>query len=192
MAGLGALIVHALWLLLPAYLSNMLPVLVGGGPPVDGGRTWKDGRRVFGDGKTWRGLLLAPPLAAGVFTAVDVLVPAGYPFVDLAAAPPWTFAFALALGYGALVGDLAESFAKRRLGKERGAPWLGFDQLDFVIGAWAFGVLASLLLLPFYGTLWFPAAFPWPVLLMQVVLTPLLHLAVNFIGYKLKLKEVPW
>ncbi|HUU07508.1 MAG TPA: CDP-archaeol synthase, partial [Thermoplasmata archaeon] len=42
-----------LWLMLPALIPNPAAVLVGGGTPMDLGRTWR-GRRVLGDGKTWR------------------------------------------------------------------------------------------------------------------------------------------
>ncbi|MFB6219607.1 MAG: CDP-archaeol synthase, partial [Halobacteriaceae archaeon] len=53
----------ALWAMLPAYVPNNAAVLVGGGRPIDGGRTWR-GRRLLGDGKTWRGT--AGGVAAGV------------------------------------------------------------------------------------------------------------------------------
>ena len=69
MAGLVLTVLSALWLFLPAYVSNMMPVFVGGGRPIDGGRAWRDGRRMLGDGKTWRGLLLAP-LVATAFTGI--------------------------------------------------------------------------------------------------------------------------
>ena len=45
------------------------------------------------------------------------------------------------LNVSALLGDAAKSFVKRRLGKERGASWLGPDQLDFVLGAWLLAAL---------------------------------------------------
>ncbi|MFA6036169.1 MAG: CDP-archaeol synthase, partial [Candidatus Micrarchaeia archaeon] len=46
-----------LLLVLPAYFANSSPVLLGGGAPVDLRRNFSDGRRIFGDGKTWRGLV---------------------------------------------------------------------------------------------------------------------------------------
>src|SRR2546427_7243325 len=67
---------QALWFFLPAYVANPMAVVFGGGTPIDFGRTLRDGERLFGDGKTWRGLvggtlagaflglLLAPPLLA--------------------------------------------------------------------------------------------------------------------------------
>jgi len=51
------LILKASWLMLPAYMANPTAVVFGGGTPVDMGKNWKDGRRIFGDGKTFRGLI---------------------------------------------------------------------------------------------------------------------------------------
>ncbi|MHB8605298.1 MAG: CDP-2,3-bis-(O-geranylgeranyl)-sn-glycerol synthase [Thermoplasmatota archaeon] len=185
---LYATVFQALWLFLPAYLANMAPVFVGGGKPVDGGRVWKDGRRMLGDGKTWRGLLLGPLAAA----LVMLLFVAGRPllvaifrieFEDLG---PLLVAIPVfyVLGFGALAGDATESFFKRRIGKERGARWLGFDQLDFVVGAFVLG---------------FALAYPWMIarwtlarVLAIVILTPALHLIVNYIGWKIGKKDVPW
>ena len=65
--GLGAIVATALWAMLPAYVPNNAAVLGSGGRPINGGRTW-GGRRVLGDGKTWRGTLVGT--AAG--TALEV------------------------------------------------------------------------------------------------------------------------
>ena len=42
----------AILFIIPAYVANSIPVVMGGGPPLDGGRMWKDGKRILGDGKT--------------------------------------------------------------------------------------------------------------------------------------------
>src|SRR2546427_1069996 len=47
----------AFWFLLPAYVANPMAVVFGGGTPMDFGRTLRDGRRLLGDGKTWRGVM---------------------------------------------------------------------------------------------------------------------------------------
>ncbi|HDH07353.1 MAG TPA: CDP-archaeol synthase, partial [Thermoproteales archaeon] len=48
-------------LFLPAYISNVSPLLVtrltGGGTPLDMGMTFIDGRRLLGDNKTIKGTL---------------------------------------------------------------------------------------------------------------------------------------
>src|SRR2546422_10015344 len=46
----------AFWFLLPAYVANPMAVVFGGGTPMDFGRALRDGRRILGDGKTWRGV----------------------------------------------------------------------------------------------------------------------------------------
>ncbi|HDS59894.1 MAG TPA: CDP-archaeol synthase, partial [Thermoplasmatales archaeon] len=41
---------EAVWLVLPAYLANASAVVLGGGTPIDFGKTWRD-KRLLGDGK---------------------------------------------------------------------------------------------------------------------------------------------
>ena len=50
-------LITAIWLMLPAYLPNNCAVLFGGGTPLDFGHTFQDGRRMLGDGKTFRGTI---------------------------------------------------------------------------------------------------------------------------------------
>jgi CDP-2,3-bis-(O-geranylgeranyl)-sn-glycerol synthase len=176
------LVVGALWAMLPAYVPNNAAVLFGGGPPIDGGRRL-GGRRILGDGKTWRGT--AAGVVAGVATAalLDRLSkPTGTVLgVDLVGFP---LVAAVGLAAGAMLGDIGASFLKRRLDRERGRPVPGLDQLDFVVGALGLaGVLAPE---------WFAAAFPLPALAVIAVATPLLHLATNAVAYVLGLKSEPW
>ncbi len=175
-------IVLAVWAMLPAYVPNNAAVLAGGGRPIDGGRTW-GGKRVLGDGKTWRGTaagIIAGLALAGLLSAAagDVSQLLG---VDL---PEFTVPAALGLAAGAMLGDILASFLKRRTGRERGAMFPGLDQLDFVA--------VSLPLTALLATEWFQTVFTWEVILVVVVLTPLLHVGTNAIGYALGLKNEPW
>lgn len=218
-------ILHALWLFLPVYVANMSPVFTakivpGWSTPIDGGRMHRDGQRVLGDGKTWRGLV-GGGVAAGL-TAIAVAAlaphwgimegwdyglrpyqtgtPIGTPRDGCADAAgscrvtdvpyPMVFLFGFVAGFVALIGDAFESFLKRRRGKERGAPWIPFDQLDFVV----FGLLGMLAAAPLLARGWLLEALfgDWIILVTLLVGTPVLHLLVNRIGYWLKLKEVPW
>lgn len=195
--GIADPLLVALWLMLPAYVGNMIPVFVGGGAPIDGGRLWKDGRRVLGPGKTWRGILLGPLVAAILTGILQYLARPGtwwgsiYPQWG----PGWTwFVIAYALALGALVGDATKSFFKRRTGRDRGERWIPFDQLDFVVGALVVGLLAGVVLQLAGATAGnaFLDVFTWPRVLVIVVLTPGFHLLVNWIGYQIGAKDVPW
>ena len=180
--GLYATLVTAVWAMLPAYVPNNAAVLVGGGAPIDRGRTL-NGRRLLGDGKTWRGT--AGGWLAGVAVALllrEVRAPVGDAVGVVL--PSLPFAAAVALPLGAMLGDIGASFLKRRTGRARGAPFPGVDQLDFVVGALALGLLAA--------PGWFTATFTPPVLAVVVVVTPLLHVLTNAVAYALGLKDEPW
>jgi CDP-2,3-bis-(O-geranylgeranyl)-sn-glycerol synthase len=175
-------VVTAVWIMLPAYVPNNAAVLFGGGPPIDGGRTW-GGRRILGDGKTWQGT--AGGIAAGVVVALVLTVLSPTASAGLGVAlPAFSSPVALGLAAGAMAGDIGASFLKRRLDRERGAPVPGLDQLDFVVGAL---VLATLL-----APSWVGRNVTIPVLVVVLVLTPLLHVATNGIAYWLGLKDEPW
>jgi CDP-2,3-bis-(O-geranylgeranyl)-sn-glycerol synthase len=174
-------VVLAFWAMLPAYVPNNVAVLAGGGRPIDGGRTWGD-RRVLGDGKTWRGTAAGVAAGAALALALNTAAPAASGV--LAVPDPFPLGAILGLPLGALLGDVAASFLKRRTGRERGAPYPGVDQLDFVVGALVVTALAA--------TDWFLATFTLPVLAVVLVLTPVLHVATNFVAYWLGLKDEPW
>lgn len=99
-------------------VANAAPVVLSfllgprDGQPVDGGRRWRDGRRLFGSSKTVRGVIAAV-VATTLVTALLGLPP-------LAGA---------AAGTLAMVGDLASSFTKRRLGLVPSSRFIGVDQV---------------------------------------------------------------
>lgn len=139
-------VLQVLYFFVPAYLANMAPVLVRRrlarlAIPIDGGRSWR-GTRIFGDHKTWRGVLVGTATGGVAFLVQRELHAAGVLRIlaptDLGALPAWT---GLLLGFGALAGDAVKSFFKRRVGIRPGASWVGPDQLDFYLGAWACAAL---------------------------------------------------
>ncbi|MFB6106580.1 MAG: CDP-2,3-bis-(O-geranylgeranyl)-sn-glycerol synthase [Halobacteriaceae archaeon] len=175
-------VVTAVWAMLPAYVPNNAAVLFGGGPPIDGGRTWR-GRRLLGDGKTWRGTAAGVLAGAAVALVLNALRPAAAPLLP-GSLPAFSAGPTLALPAGAMLGDVVASFLKRRTGRARGMPVPGVDQLDFVAGALVLTALAA--------PAWTRATFTLPVLAAVVVLTPLLHLSTNAGAYALGLKDEPW
>jgi CDP-2,3-bis-(O-geranylgeranyl)-sn-glycerol synthase len=181
--GLHGTVVVAVWAMLPAYVPNTVAVLAGGDRPIDGGRTLGDSR-LLGDGKTWRGAVAGVVAGGALALALNALAPAAtgtLPLPDGFRFPPGAV---LGLPLGALLGDIGASFLKRRTGRERGAPFPGVDQLDFVLGA--------LVVTAVLATEWYLATFTLDVLAVVLVLTPLLHLATNWIAFQLGLKDEPW
>lgn len=160
------LIVDALKFMFPAYCANAVPVLAGGGFPLDFGKNFLDGRRLFGKNKTFRGFFAG--LAAGTAAGLAESVVFGYPLL-----------FGLAVSAGALLGDLAGAFLKRRLNIPPGGLLPVVDQVDFTVGA----ILLSLLV---------PFGLSWELVVTVLILTPPVHLLTNFAAYKLGLKDNPW
>jgi CDP-2,3-bis-(O-geranylgeranyl)-sn-glycerol synthase len=161
----AALVVESLKLIFPAYCANAAPVLAGGGLPLDFGKNFVDGRRVFGKNKTFRGFFFG--LAIGVLVGLTENFLFGYPLL-----------FSVLSPLGALMGDLAGAFLKRRLAIAPGGLLPVMDQVDFVVGAILFSLPLSIITLE--------------LAVAMLIITPPIHLLTNFLAYKLKLKSNPW
>lgn len=172
----------AFWTMLPAYVPNNAAVLFGGGAPIDGGRTL-GGNRLLGDGKTWRGTVVGTAAGALLGLVLNLVRPTAVSVSGLPV-PAFPPLVVLSLPAGAMLGDIAASFLKRRTGRKRGAAFPGVDQLDFVAGA----LLLTLLVRP--G--WFLETFTPVVLVVVLVMTPLLHVGTNAGAYLLGLKDEPY
>jgi CDP-2,3-bis-(O-geranylgeranyl)-sn-glycerol synthase len=173
-------LISAVWIMLPAYLPNPIAALAGGGTPIDLGRNFSDGKRIFGDGKTYRGLIIGIFAGIGI-GLVQIWVAGAYGWENL---PQHTYMSITLLATGALLGDVCKSFFKRRLGKERGAKWPIADMYDLVAGA--------LLMVLIFDSEWLFANMTLTIFILILILTPILHRAVNIIGYRFRVKEVPW
>jgi CDP-2,3-bis-(O-geranylgeranyl)-sn-glycerol synthase len=173
-------LLSAVWIMLPAYIPNPVAALFGGGTPIDFGKNYSDGNRVFGDGKTYRGLFCG--VFAGIIAGI-LLIWFSVTFA-LTFLPQHTLVSVSLLALGALLGDLGKSFLKRRMGKVRGEKWPVADQLDLVVGAF--------ILMLVFDPGWLFAYLTLPILIIILVLTIVLHRAVNIIGYLMGVKEVPW
>jgi CDP-2,3-bis-(O-geranylgeranyl)-sn-glycerol synthase len=162
---IALLIVEALKFIFPAYCANATPVLAGGGTPMDFGRNFVDGKRVFGANKTFRGFFFG--LAVGVAVGLVEYVVFGYPLL-----------FGLLTPLGALLGDLTAAFLKRRLGIAPGGLFPVVDQVDFVVGALVFALPLGMVY--------------WELAVAVLLITPPIHLVTNVCAYKLGLKKNPW
>jgi len=156
--------------LLPFYIANSSAMLFGSGKALDLGIKLRDGERLFGKGKTILGTV------AGIFFGTLSAVVVNY-FI----AVPFTQNYVL-LGFlvslGAVIGDIAGSFVKRRNKIPSGHPMPFLDQLDFLVGGMLFG--ASIYIPSLTG------------IIFAIIFTIVLHRLTNWIAFKLKLKKVPW
>jgi CDP-2,3-bis-(O-geranylgeranyl)-sn-glycerol synthase len=167
------LIAQALMFIFPAYCANGTPVLAGGGRKIDFGRNFQDGKRIFGDNKTYRGFFFG--WGVGFFVGLMEGLVFGFDKVPLV--------FSILVPLGALLGDLFAAFLKRRLDIAPGGMLPVVDQLDFVVGALVFATLLTLAGL---------YALTWPIAVTVLIITPPIHLLTNYGAYKLKLKKHPW
>jgi CDP-2,3-bis-(O-geranylgeranyl)-sn-glycerol synthase len=187
MDALSAILV-GIWVFLPALIPNSAAVVFGGGTPIDLGRTWR-GKRILGDGKTWRGFFggtLSGILLGLLQISAGVL--AGSPDLLGFGALPEAAGVVAALALGSLLGDMAGAFVKRRLGLERGAKAVGLDQYDFVAGA----MLLTLALFPAWFMARYVEGHGLLALAALLLFVPFLHRLVNIIGYRRGLKKEPW
>ena len=209
-AGFLILILYTLWIYLPGFLVNTFAMMwgkwfpkTGYGPwPIDGGRNWKDGNRILGDGKTWNGLI-GGSLTSGLLCVIMVMVTEGntsnaLPFVDPVFEPQGWYAtnnsyftamiLGSILGLTSLIGDATGSFFKRRKGLKREgdisskAPFL--DTIPFALSVFTFGII-------FLGGQ-HAAVELIPSMLAILIITPLLHRSFNLIGYAIGWKDVPY
>lgn len=167
------------FILFPAYATNCFPPVLKGKRPLDRRKNWFDNRRIMGDGKTIEGT--SGGILFGFF--VGLLEVYLLPYFQLyannfnVALPSLTITGVFFISIGAMFGDLFGSFIKRRLKIESGGKF-HFDQVGFIIFAFLFAI-------PF-------VSFTPLMVLYALILTFVLHRIVNIIGYKLKLKKVPW
>ena len=174
------IILQSLWFIMPAYFANSSAVLFKGQKPIDRGKKLKDKNRILGDGKTWEGTFGG--LLTGTFVGFlqyiiykkYILLMSGFGFIN------YSLWLGFVLSSGAMIGDIVESFIKRRLNIKRGRKVI-WDKLDFLIGAL------------FMGYLFFDISFisVWHIAFLMIF-TPFIHKSFNIIAYLLKLKNVSW
>jgi hypothetical protein len=161
---LGAVVLHA-----PVLVFDLLKPLRR---PIDGGRN------VFGDNKTWRGALV-------MWTGTVLATGLAWPLMPDELRDESRLLVGALIGAGVVLGELPNSFLKRRLGIAPGARRLTpagialivYDQADFVPAI-------ALALLPVW-------AMPLGTLLIGFVAVAAVHFAVNVIGYAIGAREQP-
>ncbi len=147
--------------------------------PIDAGAEL-NGKRILGDGKTWRGFLFAWLGSGILFSLLLYFVFPNflYKIPNVESLELWQFLlFSSGLAVSALIGDSLKSFFKRQVGIKRGYSWFPLDQLDWIIGSAVFYV----------------AIFGWnDFLYFTFALGLLTHLSAKLGGYALGIDTKPF
>ena len=167
-------LLQALWFVWPAYCANAFPAVLNGKRPLDRGRYFGKSR-LLGDSKTIEGTIggiLFGMLMGIIQMNVQDYLPQELGLLRMSAP------LVALLSIGALVGDIVGSFIKRRLNIKPGDPAILLDQLGFLIFAFIFA-----------AAVYIPAP---SIIFLLIIITPIIHLLTNVVGYILKFKKNPW
>lgn len=168
-------IISLVLFILPAYISNAVPVILGGGAPIDFGKKHNDGERVLGDGKTIRGFISG--IGAGIVFAGFLALFIQLKFFEN---PKMQFIGGVMLSIGAMVGDSLGSYIKRRFKVGSGK--------QFILDSMMFLFVALILTYPFVII----ESFDLYSFSILVAATLILHPLTNFLANRFGLKKVPW
>ncbi len=173
------LVLNSLIYIFPAYIANASACIFGGGAPLDHGKNFIDGRRLIGNGVSYKGTffgLLCGTIAAileGTLIYLNIIGTKAFYFNVF----EWAY-IGFLLSLGALFGDMLGSFIKRRIGIAQGKPAPILDQVGFVV----FAILFAYPVVPI----------SIEMIVTLIIITPLIHLLGNIIAYKLGYKDVWW
>lgn len=195
----GRLLAQILWLAAPVTLTCILHMIVvkrgllaGLDAPIDGGRTL-GGRPILGKNKTWRGVVVVVSGAAILGALQGALLGAwadarGLPCVDYGAARGTgaAFGYALvnaALGAAYVLGELPNSFLKRRLDIAPGARPPGATRTFFFLLDQSDSALLGMAVCAGAFSL------PWRHYLPAVAALALLHATVTVLLHASRVKQ---
>lgn len=180
MAFIASGILHVLWLRHP----GSLPLNIA----LDGGRSFR-GKRIFGDNKTVRGLLVIIPATGLSFLVIALLRPYLPSWFSQGIWPLPTLTYAVAgilAGIGFMAGELPNSFIKRQCGIPPGSTpqrliWRILtsiaDRIDSTLGV----LLMLSLLVPV----------PWQTWIYLLLLGPGVHFLFSVWLHRVKVKTRP-
>lgn len=160
-----------IWLYLPSAFANMAPVV------FDRVKLFSKAINIklFGENKTYRGFFFGIIFSIiiaytqkylNVFTQNINII--NYSKINI-------LYFGFMMGFCSLFGDLIKSFIKRMLKIAPGKPFIPFDEIDWILGANIF--------LIFYTKIRFD------LIIYSIVILGILHILVNIVSYKLKIRK---
>lgn len=165
------LIFKILWLFLPSAMANMSPVIF----QKINFLNISINKKLFGENKTYRGFFFGILLSIIVALLQKYLSAPQINIEILDYSKINILLFGFLMGFGALLGDLAKSFIKRKLNIKSGMPFIPLDQIDWIIGA--------NMILVFYINL------KIDIVIYSILILGTLHFLINIISYKLKIRK---
>ena len=169
------------YLMMPGYFANMSPVIFRKINlfvyPIDFNKKINN-KPVLGKNKTFRGFVFGIAFAIAIAYLQSLLYPIDF-FNKLSFTnyENWLL-LGFLMGFGALTGDLAKSFFKRRVGIKPGSKFIPFDQIDFVIGS----LLLSSIIFDLTSK----------IFIVSLLSSFVLDITVNHISFNLKIRDEAW
>lgn len=186
--------------LIPAIIAGVLnmvwcslPVAKTLNQPMDAGKNWRDGKRIFGQNKTWKGFLGMTLLGALCFVLWGFLCGThpflsnnSYLYQSYPNTVPYNAVMGLATGLAYALCELPNSFLKRRLDIQPGKPpvagwkplFIFLDQADSVFGVVLVVAFVYPMSIGFY--------------LLYVLLGAATHIVINLLLFLLRLRKNPF
>lgn len=183
--------------LMPAIIAGILtmvwcklPILPSLNKPIDGGIHLWDGRRLFGDNKTWKGLLgylimnvMTALLWGGIIGKSARLLQHNYFYKNMQNHLPYNLLLGILLGLGYALFELPNSFLKRRLDIVPGKTDSGLRKIFFVFMDQADSVVGCALVV------WLFYDIGWGIFLLFIVVGAGTHILINILLYFLHLRK---
>ena len=185
--------------------ATLMPVVIGGAAnmiftkttlyrrhrsPIDGGKSCPDGRRIFGDNKTWAGFFgmiaatcIAQMLWGLLSASSDAVGSRNELYRHFDNTLLFNAAAGAVFGLAYVLCELPNSFIKRRIGIHpgkttsglRGAAFFIIDQIDSLLGVVLILAIIAGLTVPQY--------------IQYIILGALTHIALNAALYALKIRK---
>lgn len=170
-----------------------LPFLLSINKPIDGGIILSDNRRLFGDNKTWKGLIgyvvlnaLSSVLWGLIVLNSQVLSSYNWIYVNNNNTIPFNLVVGILLGVAYALFELPNSFLKRRLDIEPGKTTSGPKRVLFIILDQADSLFGCVLVICIFYKLSLLLYFAY------VAIGALTHIILNMILYLSRLRKNPF
>jgi CDP-diglyceride synthetase len=165
-------------------------LLSGLSRPMDRGVRLRDGKRLLGDNKTWKGFFGMVAITAICLAAAGCLA-ANFPVLQRLSLIPfhefksplnvWFFGALWGLAY--VLAELPNSFIKRRIDIPPGENARGLKGFFFLVLDQVDSVIGCVIVLPLFSSI------TWPDAIMLVVLGSLIHYLTNLGLFAVHLKK---